>query len=172
VLEDRGTLSRPPVTRPSSRKSVLMDCADDQARVILRHVRQAMDGNGAVLIIETVIGAPNQGEPAAFSDPNLLVATGGRVRGPDDWRVLLTDTGFDLVDVNLPPVPNRITAAPDRRQEGCCTCGPTIIHGVPNRSMHMPNAWEKNVGSRAWVTFPPSARASKTRLAPATSAAS
>ena len=61
-----------------------MDCADDQARVILRYVRQAMNGDGAVGIIETVIGAPNQGA-TAFSDLNLLVATGGRVRGRDDW---------------------------------------------------------------------------------------
>ena len=61
-------------------KSVLMDCPDDQALVILRHIRQAMNGDGAVLVIETVTGAPNEGELAAFSDLNMLVATGGRVR--------------------------------------------------------------------------------------------
>jgi hypothetical protein len=80
-------------------KSVLMDCADDDARVILRHVRQAMGDAGVVLVIESMIGAPNEGEPAAFSDLNMLVATGGRLRGRDDWRAMLTDTGFDLVDV-------------------------------------------------------------------------
>lgn len=80
-------------------KSVLMDCADDEARVILRHVRQAMNDAGAVLVIESMIGAPNEGERAAFSDLNMLVATGGRLRGRDDWMAMLTDTGFDLVDV-------------------------------------------------------------------------
>ena len=80
-------------------KSVLMDCPDDQALVILRHIRQAMNGDGAVLVIETVTGAPNEGELAAFSDLNMLVATGGRVRARDHWDALLTDTGFDLVEV-------------------------------------------------------------------------
>jgi tRNA A58 N-methylase Trm61 len=80
-------------------KSVLMDCPDDQARSILRHVRQAMNGDGAVLVIESVIDAPNKGESAAFSDLNMLVTTGGRLRARDDWDALLTDTGFDLVEV-------------------------------------------------------------------------
>jgi hypothetical protein len=80
-------------------KSVLMDCGDDEARVILRHVRQAVNDTGAVLVIESMTGVPNEGEPAAFSDLNMLVATGGRLRGRDDWRAMLTDTGFDVVDV-------------------------------------------------------------------------
>ena len=80
-------------------KSVLRDCSDDQAQIILRHVRQAVGDAGVVLVIESMIGAPNEGEPAAFSDLNMLVSTGGRMRARDDWSPILTDTGFDLVDV-------------------------------------------------------------------------
>ena len=43
------------------------------------------------------------------------------------------------------------------------------IHGVPKRSVTIPHAGEKNVSIIAWVTVPPSARASKTRLASSTS---
>ena len=57
-------------------------------------------------------------------------------------------------------------------QDGCCSCGPTTIQGVPNWSTHTPKASEKKVRSSAWVTVPPSLSASKTRLASATSAAS
>jgi hypothetical protein len=98
-------------------KSVLMDCADDEARLILRHVRQAMNEAGAVLVIETMIGTPNQGQPAAFSDLNMLVATGGRLRGRDDWNAMLTDTGFELVDVQP-------TASPFSLIEGRPTARP------------------------------------------------
>ncbi|MBK5331672.1 MAG: hypothetical protein JJD93_06870 [Ilumatobacteraceae bacterium] len=44
------------------------------------------------------------------------------------------------------------------------------IHGVPNRSTHMPNMGEKKVGAIGRVMFPPSAKASNTRLASSTSA--
>ena len=72
-----------------------------------------------------------------------------------------------------PPLPGpRRRLRLSRRHAGGGTCGPTIIQGVPNRSTHMPNASEKNVGMSAWVTVPPSASASNTLLAPATSAAS
>jgi hypothetical protein len=97
-------------------KSVLMDCADDQARVILRHVRQAVNDGGTVLVIESMIGAPNEGEPAAFSDLNMLVATGGRLRARDDWHAMLTDTGFDLVNV-------KPTASPFSLIEGRAPAG-------------------------------------------------
>lgn len=50
--------------------------------------------------------------------------------------------------------------------------GATTIHGVPKRSVHMPKAVEKNVGMSSWVTVPPSASASNTRFASASSAAS
>jgi hypothetical protein len=46
-----------------------------------------------------------------------------------------------------------------------------IIQGVPKRSTHMPKAGEKNVSMSSWLTWPPSARASKTRLASSTSSA-
>jgi hypothetical protein len=100
-------------------KSVLMDCPDDTAAVILRNVRAAMDRDGTVLVIEAMIAAPNQGQPAAFSDLNMLVATGGRIRGRDDWRVLLSAAGFDLVDVtpttsSLRLIEARPTYAADR----------------------------------------------------------
>jgi hypothetical protein len=44
------------------------------------------------------------------------------------------------------------------------------IQGVPNRSTHMPNFGDQDVSARGVVIFPPSASASNTRSASATSA--
>ena len=45
------------------------------------------------------------------------------------------------------------------------------IHGTPKRSVHMPKPLDQNVSPYGSVTSPPSARASKTRLPVASSAA-
>ena len=102
-----------------------MDGPDDQALVILRHIRQAMNGDGAVLIIETVTGAPNEGELSSVSRTSTcwwrqVDAESAR----DHWDALLTDTGFDLVEVkptesrfsligrtsNTPPIATAVSA--------------------------------------------------------------
>jgi hypothetical protein len=79
-------------------------------------VRRA-DDTGAVLVIESMTGAPNEGEPAAFSDLDMRVATGRRLRGREDWCAMLTDTGSDLVDVKQ-------TASRFRLIEGRTRAGP------------------------------------------------
>ena len=43
------------------------------------------------------------------------------------------------------------------------------IHGMPNRSMHMPNWGDQNVSASGMVTSPPSAKARNTRWASAMS---
>ena len=78
-------------------KSVLMDCTDDECVEILRRVAAALAPGGAVLLLEGLIGAPNQGQASAFSDLNMLVATGGRERRLAQWQDILADSGFRLV---------------------------------------------------------------------------
>jgi hypothetical protein len=81
-------------------KTVLHDWDDDHAARILGNVRRAIGDSAAkLLVIERVLppGAPDPG--GAFADLNMMVMCGGRERTEEDWRALLTATGFALVRI-------------------------------------------------------------------------
>jgi hypothetical protein len=67
-------------------KSVLMDSTDEEGAAILQNVRTAMGALGTLLVIEGVIGAPNEGQRDAFSDLMMLVGTGGGNVGETNGR--------------------------------------------------------------------------------------
>jgi O-methyltransferase domain/Dimerisation domain len=77
-------------------KSVLMDATDEEAGTILQNVRTAMGARGTLLVIEGLIGAPNEGQQDAFFDLTMLVATGGSVRTKDEWAAVFAAGGFTL----------------------------------------------------------------------------
>jgi hypothetical protein len=76
-------------------KAVLHDAHDDDALAILRVCRRAMRPGTRLLAIERELGAPNESPDAKFSDLNMLVATGGRERRPEEYAALFAATGFD-----------------------------------------------------------------------------
>ena len=80
-------------------KSVLMDETDEQAALVLRNVRTTMGPRGTLLVIERLIGAPNEEHSDAFFDLTMLVATGGSVRRRDEWAAIFTAGGFTLDSV-------------------------------------------------------------------------
>jgi hypothetical protein len=80
-------------------KSILHDWEDDEAVAILRVCRRAIGSDGALLLVERVVGPPNEGAPAKFSDLNMLVGPGGRERTSDEFGQLLAAAGFQLVRV-------------------------------------------------------------------------
>lgn len=80
-------------------KSVLMDTTDEEAATLIHNVRSAMEPRGTLLVIERLIGAPNEGSVAAFFDVSMLVATGGRVRRRDEWASVFAAGGFRLDSV-------------------------------------------------------------------------
>jgi hypothetical protein len=80
-------------------KSVLMDHTDEEAATLLRNVRSAMGPRGTRLVIERLIGAPNEGPVDAFFDLQMLVGTGGSVRRQDEWAPLFAAGGFSLDSV-------------------------------------------------------------------------
>ena len=67
-----------------------MDHTDETCAAILRRVRTAMGPDGTLLVIEGMIGPPNEGQRAAFSDLMMLVGTGagnvGRMNGRRSWQ--------------------------------------------------------------------------------------
>ena len=80
-------------------KSVLMDSTDDECAAILQQIRIAMKPTGALLVLEGLIGAPNQGPRDAFSDLMMLVGTGGQERRRDEWEAVFAAGGFALDSV-------------------------------------------------------------------------
>ena len=77
-------------------RSILHDWEDDEATEILRACARSLRPGGSVLVVERLIGAPNEGPVAKFSDLNMLVGPGGRERTVDEFAALLTAAGLAL----------------------------------------------------------------------------
>jgi hypothetical protein len=76
---------------------VLHDWADAEALRILRNVRAAMTHDAVLLIVDSVLGPPNEDPLAKFLDLMMLVSAGGRERTEEEWRALLADGGLEFV---------------------------------------------------------------------------
>ena len=77
-------------------KSILHDWDDEQAAAILHTCRRAIGAGGTLLVVERVLGPPNEGAETKLSDLNMLVMPGGQERALDEFEVLLETTGFRL----------------------------------------------------------------------------
>jgi hypothetical protein len=77
-------------------KQILHDWDDDQALVILRNCAEAMEPNGRVLIVETVIPDDRRPTPAQLMDLNMLVMLPGRERTAREYGDLIEKAGLRL----------------------------------------------------------------------------
>ena len=77
-------------------KSIIHDYEDERAVAILRICRRAMAADATLLLIERIVGPPNEDPRTKFSDLNMLVAPAGRERTLHEWDVLLTRAGLRL----------------------------------------------------------------------------
>ena len=77
-------------------KSIIHDFEDERAVAILRICRHAMAADTTLLLIERIVGPPNEDSRAKFSDLNMLVAPAGRERTLHEWDALVTRAGFRL----------------------------------------------------------------------------
>ena len=95
-------------------KSVLMDEDDQNAVRLLATCRKAMQSSARLLVIERLLGEPNQAPDAKFSDLTMMLITGGRERAAGEFAGLFSNAGFRLERV----IPTRSPFS--------------IIVGVPN----------------------------------------
>jgi hypothetical protein len=94
-------------------KHILHDWDDAEALTILRNCRKAMEGRAKLLVIERLIGPPNEGVEGKLSDLNMLVNAGGRERTQKEFAALLGAAGFAVTAfVPLPTSNHLIEAAP------------------------------------------------------------
>jgi hypothetical protein len=94
-------------------RRILHDWADAEAVAILRCCRAAMGPDARLLLIESVVGPPNEDPDSKFLDLLMLVSAGGLERTETEWRALLAEGTFDLLRVHpAGPRSSVIEAAP------------------------------------------------------------
>jgi hypothetical protein len=94
-------------------RRILHDWLDAEAVTILRSCRAAMRPEARLLLIESVVGPPNEDPQTKFLDLVMLVSAGGRERTESEWRALLAEGGFHLRQVHpAGPTSSVIEASP------------------------------------------------------------
>jgi hypothetical protein len=94
-------------------KNILHDWNDEASLGILTICRRAMPNYARLLIIEHLVGAPNEGPAGKIGDILMMVRTGGRNRTEQEFRELLSACGFDLSRViSTPSGPDLLEASP------------------------------------------------------------
>jgi hypothetical protein len=81
-------------------RRILHDWPDTEAVEILRCCRAATRDDASLLLIESVVGPPNEDPQSKFLDLVMLVSAGGRERTESEWRALLAEGGFALCRVH------------------------------------------------------------------------
>jgi hypothetical protein len=80
--------------------NVIQGCNDDRAVTVLRNCCRAMQENGRVLVVETILTEPNQPDLGKLSDIEMLVfEPGGRQRSEDEYRALYEKAGLDVTRI-------------------------------------------------------------------------
>ena len=81
-------------------KRILDDWSDEKVVQILKNCRTAMKSGTRLMIIEPLMGPPNELTPGHFADMNFLVTfEGGRIRTEEEHSSLLHQTGFRLQEI-------------------------------------------------------------------------
>jgi hypothetical protein len=75
-------------------KSILHDWDDEECVRIARTIRARAKPRGRLLVVERVLGAPNEDLQGKLSDLHMLVMPGGMERTLDEWRDLLAAGGW------------------------------------------------------------------------------
>ena len=80
-------------------KSIVHDWEDEESIAILGNCRKAIAVGKALLVVERVLGPPNEEPDSKFSDLNMLLGPGGRERSNEEYARLFEATGFEFVGV-------------------------------------------------------------------------
>lgn len=73
---------------------VLHDWMDPEATRILKSVRDAMNDEATLVVLDAVVGTPNTDSLVTFLDLMMMVSAGGRERTCEEWKGLFAAAGF------------------------------------------------------------------------------
>ncbi len=90
---------------------VIHDWDDERAIAVLRNIRQAIDPDGRLLLVEGIIPGGNAPSQAKLLDLQMLALSGGRERTAAEYRALLGAGGFELLSVYAASGPDQIIEA-------------------------------------------------------------
>jgi O-methyltransferase domain/Dimerisation domain len=77
-------------------KHVIHDWDDAHSTKILSNCRAAMRASSTLLVVDRVVGPPNQPDQAKLFDLEMMVNPGGLERSEPEWRSLFGASGFRL----------------------------------------------------------------------------
>jgi len=80
-------------------KAILHDWDDGKSIEILRTCRRAMSPKAALIVIERVVGSPNESPDGKFSDLNMMVQYAALERTHQEFHDLLKGGGFELTEI-------------------------------------------------------------------------
>ena len=80
-------------------KAILHDWGDRTSIDILQSCRRAMSATATLVVIERVIGPPNEMPEGKFSDLNMMVQYAAIERTPQEFDKLLTNGGFKMAEI-------------------------------------------------------------------------
>jgi hypothetical protein len=80
-------------------KTILHDWDDRISIDILRTCRRAMSPKAVLVVIERVVGPPNENPEGKFSDLNMMVQYGALERTRQEFQELLKSGGFTMTEV-------------------------------------------------------------------------
>lgn len=80
-------------------KHIVHDWPEDRALTILKNVRDAINPDGRLLLMEFVTPEGNEPHPAKLVDLWLMLLVGGKERSKQQYAELVGDAGFELVQV-------------------------------------------------------------------------
>jgi hypothetical protein len=86
----------PPGADAYMMRHIIHDWTDAQCTTILTNCRQALGGQGRVLVIDAVIPPGNAPSLGKLLDLNMLVLPGGKERTEPEFRELFAGAGFEL----------------------------------------------------------------------------
>jgi O-methyltransferase domain/Dimerisation domain len=78
-------------------KWIIHDWEDEESVAILRSIRKAIPAGGVLLVVDRILGGPNDSLETKLADLNMLVLPGGRERSLDEFAALYAEAGFELV---------------------------------------------------------------------------
>ncbi len=93
---------------------ILHDWDDEHAVEILRNCRRSIAGAGRLLVLEQMLPEGDEPSYAKLLDLIMLVVLGGRERTEAEWRALLREGGFQLLEIT--PGPTASLIGPHRHE--------------------------------------------------------
>ena len=78
--------------------AIVHDWEDEDSRRILETVRRAIPDDGLLLVLERLVGGPNEDLETKFGDLTMFVIPGGRERTRQEFADLFSASGFRLRD--------------------------------------------------------------------------